>query len=245
MDRVPVVVFASIDSTNAEARRRAEAGASGPLWIVAARQTDGRGRRGRAWESPDGNLAATYFCTTDQTPGETAQLSFVAALSVADLAANYVPPDLVSVKWPNDVLVAGAKTAGILIESSARPAGGFWVAIGIGVNLQHAPSESLYPATALSAHAKAPPPTPLEAVDYLASAFERWRTVWRETGFAAIVKAWTERAHGLGQPCTARLPGETIEGIGEGLDADGALRLRMASGEVRRITAGDVFFGGA
>ena len=231
-----------VDSTNAEARRRAEAGERGPVWITAKRQTAGRGRRGRAWETGDGNLAATLLTTTAKPAAEAAQISFVAALAVADLASAYVPPALVSLKWPNDPLIAGRKTSGILIESGPHPAGGLWLAIGIGVNLATPPAASERPATSFAEHMRAPPPTPLEALARLAESFERWRALWDQLGFAPIAEAWTARAHGLGQPCTARLPAETIAGIAEGLDADGALRLRTASGVVRRITAGDVFF---
>ena len=234
-----------IDSTNAEARRRAEAGATGPLWITAKRQSAGRGRRGRSWESRSGNLFATLLDRTDKPPGEAAQLSFVAALAVADLAAAYVPASLVSLKWPNDPLIAGRKTSGILVESGPHPSGGLWLAIGIGVNLAWAPDNPERPATAFAEHMRAPPPSPLEALGVLAESFARWRDVWARLGFAPIAEAWTARASGLGEACTARLPGETVSGIAEGLDTDGALRLRTASGLVRRITAGDVFFGSA
>ena len=241
----PIVALDEIDSTNAEARRRAEAGEAGPLWITAARQTAGRGRRGRAWETGAGNLAATYLFVTRKPPAEAAQVSFVAALAVADLASAFVPAALVSLKWPNDPLIAGRKTGGILVESGPAPGGGLWVAVGIGVNLATPPDSPERPATALAEHTRTPPPAPMEALSILAEAFDRWRAVWDLAGFAAIGDAWTMRAHGLGQACTARLSSETIEGIAEGLDADGALRLRTADGMVRRITAGDVFFGGA
>jgi BirA family biotin operon repressor/biotin-[acetyl-CoA-carboxylase] ligase len=213
------------------------------MWITATRQNAGRGRRGRNWETAEGNLAATYFFTTSQPAAEIAQLSFIAALAVADLASDYVPASAVSVKWPNDVLIAGRKTAGILIESSARPGGGFWVAVGIGVNLSRPPAEAAYPATAFSENMSAPPPTPMESLETLAEAFERWRLLWERVGFPPIAEAWTRRAHGLGESCTARLPNETVQGIAEGIDGDGALRLRVAAGRLRRITAGDIFFG--
>jgi BirA family biotin operon repressor/biotin-[acetyl-CoA-carboxylase] ligase len=245
VDKPPIVTFDEIDSTNAEARRRGEAGDLGPIWITASRQSAGRGRRGRNWETGQGNLAATYFFTTDQSAGEIAQHSFIAALAVADLASRYAPASIVSVKWPNDVLIAGRKTAGILIESSGRVGGGFWVAIGIGVNLSRPPADATFPATAFSEHMTAPPPSPLEALETLSDSLERWRLRWRRAGFSAIAEAWTKRAHGLGEACTARLPNETVEGIAEGIDGDGALRLRVAPGRVRRITAGDVFFGSA
>src|SRR4051794_27048187 len=105
------------------------------MWITAARQSAGRGRRGRNWETGAGNLAATYLFVTARPPAEAAQVSFVAALAVADLAARYVPKALVSLKWPNDPFIAGRKTSGILVESGPFERGGLWVAVGIGVNL--------------------------------------------------------------------------------------------------------------
>lgn len=240
----PIVVLGEIDSTNAEARRRAEAGEGGPLWLVGLRQTAGRGRRGRPWETGEGNLAATLLFRTEKPPAEAAQVSFVAALAVADLLAEYVPASLVSLKWPNDPLLGGLKVSGILVESGASPLGGLWIAVGVGVNLARKPIDAERPATSMATYREAPPPAPAEAAEGLARAFDRWFRVWTSLGFPAIADAWTARAHGLGEPCVARLGTETIEGIAEGLDADGALRLRLGDGQVRRVTAGDVFFGG-
>ncbi|MDP1631894.1 MAG: biotin--[acetyl-CoA-carboxylase] ligase [Caulobacter sp.] len=240
-----IEVLDEVDSTNAEARRRAEAGEAGPLWITAARQTAGRGRRGRTWETGQGNLAATLLFITDRPPGEAAQISFIAALAVADLADAFVPAAKVTLKWPNDPMIAGQKTSGILVESGQHPDGGLWVAVGVGVNLASPPEASERPATSFAAHMTGPPPGPLDALGVLAEAFERWRRVWQTSGFAVIADAWTRRAHGLGEVCTARLGHETVFGIAEGLDADGALRLRLPDGMLRRITAGDVFFGEA
>jgi BirA family biotin operon repressor/biotin-[acetyl-CoA-carboxylase] ligase len=238
----PILAFEEIDSTNAEARRRAEAGETGMLWITALRQTAGRGRRGRSWETgKGGNLAATYLFVTDRKPAEAAQISFVAALAAADLAAAFVPAALVSLKWPNDLMIAGRKAAGILVESGAV-GDRLWVAVGMGVNLAEAPDIPERPATTFAAHMRVAPPAPLAALDVLAPALARWRALWEGGGFPAIAAAWTERAYGLGEACVARLPGESISGVAEGLDVDGALRLRTADGQVRRITAGDVFF---
>ena len=238
----PIEALEEIDSTNAEARRRAEAGARGPLWITAKRQTAGRGRRGRNWETGAGNLAATYLAHTAKPAAEAAQVSFVTALAVADLATAYVPASLVTLKWPNDPLIAGRKTAGILVESGPHPDGGLWLAIGCGVNLATPPENPERPATSFAQHMRTPPPKPLEALEVLAAAFERWRDIWARLGFPPIAEAWTARAHGLGEACTARLPAEILTGVAEGLDPDGALRLRTRNG-LRRITAGDVFFG--
>ena len=241
---VPILAFDEIDSTSAEARRRAEAGEVGPVWITALRQNAGHGRRGRAWETGSGNLAATLLMTTDKPPAEAAQVSFVAALAVAGLARIHLAADLIKLKWPNDVLVGGRKVAGILVESGRREEGRLWLAIGIGVNLATPPVVADRPATTFAEHAFAAPPAPNVALAELASAFDGWLGIWQTQGFAPIAEAWTQRAHGLGQPCIARLGSETVEGVADGLDSDGALRLRLADGAIRRITAGDVFFEG-
>ena len=115
------VILDETDSTNAEARRRAGAGERGPLWIAARRQSAGRGRRGRSWEGGQGNLYATLLLTTDRPAAEAAQLSFVAALAVCDLARAYVDPAKARVKWPNDLMIGDAKAAGILLESGPAP----------------------------------------------------------------------------------------------------------------------------
>jgi BirA family biotin operon repressor/biotin-[acetyl-CoA-carboxylase] ligase len=241
---IAIIAFDEIDSTNAEARRRAEAGEAGPLWITALRQSAGRGRRGRAWSTGAGNLAATLLMTTELAPAEAAQVSFVAALAVADLASAWLPADLVRLKWPNDLMVAGRKAGGVLVESGRREDGRLWLAIGVGVNLADAPIDVERPATSFAAHMKTPPPAPRQALDRLSEAFAHWLDAWRAGGFPAIATAWTPLAQGLGQHCIARLGAETHEGVAEGLDSDGALRLRAPDGQVRRITAGDVFFDG-
>jgi BirA family biotin operon repressor/biotin-[acetyl-CoA-carboxylase] ligase len=240
-----ILTFDEIDSTNAEARRRAEAGETGPLWIAARRQTGGRGRRGRPWETGVGNLAATLLISTDKPPFQAAQVAFVAALAVADLATAYTTPDLVTVKWPNDVLIAGRKVAGVLVESGALGGGRLWLGVGVGVNLASPPVAAERPATSFAEHLLAPqtqPPSPETALTQLAFAFDRWLDLWDSAGFDLIAQAWTARAHGLGRSCTARLERETLEGVALGLDADGALRLQLGDGAIRRITAGDVFF---
>jgi BirA family biotin operon repressor/biotin-[acetyl-CoA-carboxylase] ligase len=234
--------FEEIDSTNEEARRRALAGERGPLWIWALKQTAGRGRRGRSWDSPVGNLMATLLLAPGATAAAAARLSFVAALAVRDLAAHFAPSANARVKWPNDVLIDGRKTSGILLESSGDAGGGAlsWLAVGIGLNLQHAPEAANYPTTALAAHGAAP--SPAEALTMLAANWEQRFRVWRARGFAPIREAWLEHAAGLNQAIEVRLPGETVNGTFRGLDADGALTLALPDGSTRAITAGEVFF---
>lgn len=244
-ESIPVLAFDEIDSTNAEARRRAEAGEVGPLFITAAVQTAGRGRRGRSWDTSRGNLAATLLVTTDATPAQAAQLTFVAAFAIRDLAEAFVPASLVRLKWPNDVLVDGRKLSGILIESGRNAAGALWLAIGMGVNLAHAPETVERPATCLAAHLKAgivAPPSPDEALGVLSAAFVRTAAAWLRAGFVPLREAWIRAATGIGQPCVARLDSESVEGVAEGVDHDGALLLRLPDRTLRRISAGDVFF---
>ena len=242
-DHPPIEAHDELDSTNAEARRRAESGEAGPVWIWAGRQSAGRGRRGRAWSTETGNLAATLLTTTDAPPAEAAQLSFVAALAAADLADTCLGAGAARLKWPNDVLIHGRKAVGILVESGTRADGRLWLAVGIGINLAHFPEDLERPATSFAEHMAGRPPKPLDALEVLATRFEAWRELWATQGFAAIAAEWTARAHGLGQACEARLPNRTIAGVAEGLDPDGALRLRLQDGALERITAGDVFFG--
>ena len=241
----PIEAYDELDSTNAEARRRAEVGEFGPVWITAARQTAGRGRRGRAWETASGNLAATLLFSTPKSAAQAAQVSFVAALAAADLADTCVGDGEARLKWPNDLMLRGRKAAGILVESGTGFEKSVWLAVGLGINLAHAPRAVERPAIAFAEVMSTPPPLPGPALDVLASRFAHWLSIWNTQGFAPIAHAWTQRAQGLGQMCEARLPNQTHRGIAEGLDPDGALRLRLADGAILRITAGDVFFGEA
>jgi BirA family biotin operon repressor/biotin-[acetyl-CoA-carboxylase] ligase len=246
-EAVPVRWYDEIDSTNAEARRLAEAGEMGPLWIAARRQTQGRGRRGRAWSTGEGNLAATLLVSPDVPVAEAAQLSFVAVFAVRAMARDWVDQHLLKFKWPNDLLLDGGKVSGLLLESGRRDHGSVWLAIGVGVNLASAPSGTELAATCFADHLKpgAETPTPEEALGSLSQKMAARISAWTRSGFEPFRVDWLRGAHGIGGPCVARLAeGRSLEGVAEGMDEDGALLLRLASGEVRRITAGDVFFGG-
>lgn len=228
-------------STNNEARERALGGERGPVWIATKRQTAGRGRRGRSWTGLDGNLFTTGLFTLQCDPARAAELSFAAALAVAevcDLASG--DPARTKLKWPNDVLFDGQKLAGILLESGSAAGGGLWLAVGIGMNLAAYPDDVERPATSL---AKAGIQLDREtALDGLADAFERVRTDWLTQGFGPIRDCWLARAHGLGARCEARLSDETLTGVFADLGPDGALRLDLDGGGRRYISAGDVFF---
>ena len=186
------------------------------------------------------------MCTLLLQPGvppePAARLSFVAALAVRDTVATFAGNAVVLVKWPNDVLIDGRKVAGILLESSGDGGAGPmpWLAVGIGINLEHAPEGASFPATAIAAH-NAPPP-PAEALSELAASWDRYFRIWRASGFSPIREAWLACAAGLRQPIEVRLPGETVNGTFEDLDPNGALMLRLPDRSLRAITAGEVFF---
>jgi BirA family transcriptional regulator, biotin operon repressor / biotin---[acetyl-CoA-carboxylase] ligase len=237
-----LAAFDEIDSTNEEAKRRADLGERGPLWIVARRQSAGRGRRGRSWTSEPGNLFATLLLAPGRPAADSARLSFVAALCVYDLAAQACPAAPISLKWPNDVLIDGAKCSGVLLESGAERDGALpWLAVGIGVNLAHAPEGTPYPATALARHGAQI--VPEAALGILSRAWARWFEIWASQGFLAIQRAWLSRARGVGGPVTVRLGDVSVNGTFEDLDAEGCLQLRLADGTLKSVSSGEVFFG--
>ncbi len=233
--------FAEIDSTNEEARRRAEAGEAGPIWLRADTQNAGRGRRGRNWISTKGNLFATLLIRPRIMPAEAALLSFAAALAVAELLDAFVGSSRIKLKWPNDVQLDGKKVCGTLLESSARADGLVeWLAIGIGVNLTSHPNLDEPETIALADVTEAP--SPAEALRHLAAGFAKWYGTYQTEGFSALRGPWLARARGLGEPIMVRLPKETLKGRFTGIDEAGALLLE-SDGALRKITAGEVFFG--
>lgn len=233
------VVLEHVDSTNAEALRRARLGERGPLWIVAREQSAGRGRRGRTWTSPPGNLYATLLVTDPAPPAAAAQLGFTAGIALFDAIAAAAPPlaPRLALKWPNDLLLDGCKAAGILIEGEGDPVA---VAVGIGVNCRHHPPATEFPATDLAAAGADLGATALFC--HLAAALKARLHQWgRGDGFASIRAAWLARASGVGGEVRVRLPGRETCGRFETIDDCGRLLLRTAAGGLETVAAGDVF----
>jgi len=232
---VRLIAHDVLDSTNAEALRLARAGELGPLWIVAQRQTAGRGRRGRSWISEPGNLCATLLLTEPGRSEHWPQLSFVAALAaheaIAQAAALSAPQ--LTIKWPNDILLNGAKVAGVLIEGE-----GSAVAVGIGVNCSSHPTTTEYPAADLAAAGLS-----AEALTnvLVLTMFERLAQWKRGAGFCEIRADWLDRAAGVGEEICARLPDRELTGCFDGLDPAGGLLLRLPTGDLATIAAGDIF----
>jgi len=235
------------DSTNDDAARAAKEGDPGPLWVVSREQRAGRGRHGRNWSSPPGNLYASLLLLDPCEPALAPQLGFVAGLALHEAlcAATGLGAPRLALKWPNDLLLDGAKISGLLLEAHRVSATGpLAIVIGFGVNVVHAPDGTPYAATSLQAVSAG-----LErekVFSELTVSFDRCFSAWskaRRLGdpFSAVRRLWLERAAGLGGPVTLRLPGGERTGTFMGLDAHGRLELRTTSG-LELIDAGDLYF---
>ncbi len=219
---------------------------SAPTWVLALRQTAGRGRRGRDWRDPPGNFAATLALRPKCAPAEAALYSFVAALALHEALGAVAGPDApLAIKWPNDVLLNGSKVAGILLESHGQGQGVAQLLIGIGVNLAQAPDPGTLEPGALAPVALASAAgvhlTPEAFLTPLAAAFARWQAQFETFGFAPIRSAWLARAARLGQAVTARTGQRTQSGIFETIDESGAIVLQTPQGRVS-MAAADIFF---
>ncbi|TNF65150.1 MAG: biotin--[acetyl-CoA-carboxylase] ligase [Rhodobacteraceae bacterium] len=238
-------VLEEVDSTLDEARRIA-GGLGGPEWILARRQTAARGRRGRAWVAPEGNLFATLVMRPPGPASGVALRSFVSALALVDALAEVAggAQDL-ALKWPNDVLLNGGKVAGILLESVGSGVGVSHLAIGIGVNLAHAPDPGAVEAGAVRPVSLKGETgieiAPRAFLDHLARAYDRHERTFRAYGFAPIRAAWMARAARLGEEVTARTAKAETRGIFQTVDDAGNLVLKTPQGRVA-IPAADIYF---
>ena len=220
----------------AEAARRAPM-IERPTWLMARRQTAGRGRRGRAWVQPDGNFAATFVYKPDMTAAQAALRSFSTANALFEVMSEFVDHEKLALKWPNDVLYEGGKAAGILLESAGGANKLDWLSIGIGVNLVSAPNvdETAFPPVSLPGDI-----TPDAFLDKLAPALAAEEARFAK-GFGVIRDRWLSRAAKLGETITARTGKDDISGTFETVDNDGQLVLMTPKGQVR-IPAADVYF---
>lgn len=226
-------------STNAEALGLAGKGERGPLWITARRQSGGRGRRGRTWISEPGNLFASLLLTNAAPQEHWPELAFVAALAIHD-AVTELAPDLrpqLQIKWPNDLLQAGKKFSGILIEGEGGDEGA--VVVGIGVNCVSHPTGTDFPATDL---ATVGAPVTAEALFGELSAKMMGRLAQWNAGehFSTIRADWLARAAGRGDMIRLRLADEELVGRFDDIDDTGRLLASLPDGSQRAIAAGDV-----
>jgi BirA family transcriptional regulator, biotin operon repressor / biotin---[acetyl-CoA-carboxylase] ligase len=231
-------------STNTACLAAALAGDGGNLWITAARQSGGRGRRGRTWVSEPGNLYASLLLIDLAPMDRLGSLPLAVAVAVQQAVRAVLPAGSapVEVKWPNDILIGRKKTCGILIEGEALPDGRYALVIGIGINVATMPDNPLYPVTCLRQEGAAVSAEELFAHLYaaMAEALEDWNA---GHGVAAIVARWRDVACGIGEKITVNLPDRSISGLFAGIDDSGLLRLDTGESRLMTIAAGDVFFG--
>lgn len=228
---------AEIDGTNAELLRRADSGEAAGLALRADIQTAGRGRRGRSWTSPKGNLYLSVLVEAPQA--RAGQVGFAAALALLEAIEGNVEKNLPALrcKWPNDLLYDGAKVAGLLLEAVPNRD---QVVVGLGVNLVPIEvADAVYPVGDLAEYAIEPG----DLAERVCESFNRWLETWTTVGFAPLRRAWLERATGLGETIIVRLPNDQLDGTFDGLAEDGALLLNQGERGVRTVSAGDVFFG--
>jgi len=233
----------TIGSTNDEAARLALSGAPTGTVVLADEQTRGRGRLGRSWQSMPGNLHSSILLRPDCPLKAASQLSLLAAVALADTLATNAPADRsVTLKWPNDVLIDGAKVAGILLESSADKGGRLaYVVIGVGINVAFAPEAVPYPVATLS-KAGFPSQSPHAWLRAFLCTLGIWLDRWQRDGFGEVREAWQARSYGRGGPIRLRLNQEEVEGRFIGLTDVGALVIERADGTRSELTAGDVLF---
>lgn len=256
-DGYRLAAYDSVGSTNALALERARDGEPGKTWFVTKKQEAGRGRRGRVWTTPEGNLAATLLLVPDFDLKSAATLGFVAGLSLADALDAVIPNARIGVgvdggtplsggrfelKWPNDVLASGAKLSGILLESAMLGENKFALAIGIGVNVVGSPTDVPYPATSLADLG-----SKCDAETLFLALSDAWVDnvrAWDEgRGLRTIRQRWLERAAGLGSDVAVQVDGRVVRGIFETIDDECRFVIRTADGDTVVITAGDVHFG--
>ena len=236
------IILDSVDSTMSEAARRAPSLAR-PTWIMARHQTSARGRRGKTWENPTGNFAATFVFRPDATAGDAALRSFSAATALFEALAFSVDRDSLTLKWPNDVLLNGGKVAGILLESTGTQGGIDWLAIGFGVNLVAVPEgvrDAAFPPVSLAGEG-GESVEPEEFLSLLATHMATEEKIFAKLGFAPIREKWLRHAARLGEVISVRRTRDEVTGRFETVDPLGQLVLQTPNGQVA-IPAGDVFF---
>ncbi len=239
--RFTLTHLAAIGSTNDEAMAHLRKSGAGDHWVIADEQSGGKGRLGRQWSSPKGNLYASLALREPCPMASGYQLGFVAALAIYDaLIALGVSPHHLSLKWPNDVLLDGAKLSGILVEGGTLPDGHFAAVIGCGINVGFHPEDTPYPATDLAASgvSVSVPDVCAALVGSFRGALDRFD---QGAGFGMLRERWIKLARGIGGPLTVRQSDGVLEGIFQGLDAQGKLLLER-DGTVTPVIAGDVFY---
>lgn len=235
-DPALIRTVAEAGSTNDDLAVLARDGAVEGTWLRAERQTSGRGRQGRSWSSSPANLHASTLVRLRTGDPPAATLALLAGVALQEVVEAYSGANAVTIKWPNDLVAGGAKLSGILLERIGNA-----VIVGFGVNLGEHPEGLDRPATSLGALVGGAPP-PDQFLMQLAVAFASWLSRWRSEGVAPVRQRWLEKAHPVGTALsTTSASGDRLEGLFQGLDETGALKMQLADGSTHIIHAGDVF----
>ncbi|WP_019223546.1 biotin--[acetyl-CoA-carboxylase] ligase [Bartonella rattaustraliani] len=239
--------YENVDSTNLVAQRKAQAGHQGYLWIVAREQAQGRGRRGRVWSSPKGNLYSSLLLIDDIVHQTAAQLGFVAGVSVREAINQFIKDEekmnsIVSLKWPNDILLKGAKSSGVLLEIFKLPSQQYALIIGIGVNVKYHYEDAPYPTSSLKNIGLQIESSQLFTI--LTERFAKNYLLWKQPGGGEIIREkWLSYCSHLGKHVKIVNDEKVIEGVFDGLDSDFNCLIKQNNGQKAVITAGDVHFG--
>jgi BirA family transcriptional regulator, biotin operon repressor / biotin---[acetyl-CoA-carboxylase] ligase len=231
--------YETLESTSDLCVTLARAGEPDGLAVLARRQTKGRGSRGRNWESPAGNLYLSVLLRPAGNAVEAGRWALLAGVALAEALEHRLrDPSTIRLKWPNDVLLAGRKLAGILIDSEIDAEGRLeWLVIGLGANLVQAPAIAGRSVAALAEAGVASAPEAVAA--RVLERLRHWQHARHVQGFEAVRTAWLQRAHPVGTQLTVRFAGQVLSGSFVGLDEDGSLLLQGTSG-VRRLPTAEI-----
>lgn len=243
-----LLIYDDIDSTNEEAKRLAADGLEGSHAIWAKSQTQGHGRYGRQWVSPEGNLYLSLLLQPECDVTDASQLAFVAAVAMADTVSFFLPNSAeIGYKWPNDIMVNNKKIGGILLESRLQANSTVldWMVVGVGINVSYfpqlAPERTGYFATSL--HAEGAETTHVDAVLYkFMQAFTAARAKWKKYGFLPLKELFLEKALNIGKAITVCTANDRLSGVFQGIDDEGCLLLLLEGGHQKAISVGELFF---
>ena len=246
-ERIQIEYYGSVGSTNLVARERLAFGADAWTVIFAEQQKSGRGQGEKSWVSPSGNMYASIILRPGTELTALSQLSFVAALAVADVVESSVLGTEVDVrlKWPNDVFLNRHKVSGILLESHSVTENlvvRYAVVVGVGINVSSNPANTRYGATCINRFAK-PSKSVHEVLSGFLKAMVSWYDIWEVAGFDVVRTAWQDRSYGLGQRVRISQGNEPpVGGIFVGLDDDGRMLVRQTDDRMKTISSGSVDF---
>ena len=241
-EHMHLYAYDEVSSTMDLAREHAQETSRNDIAVVWAKtQGQGRGRRGRQWSSEAGNLYCSFVVYPTIAVQKVYELSFVGALAVGD-TLHALGIDDYKLKWPNDVFIKAAKVSGVLLELETLPDDRYYVVIGVGINVKHAPSKMMYPTTFLEDHCQNNIEVSSVLEQLSKSLFHRI-SMWEKNGFSSIREEWLKKSLlKSGDPIVVKTMGGTIEGHMLDLGDTGVLIVKTAAGDIKHINAGDVYF---